>query len=221
MKVLPKQITESNAMTELEQRIAAAAEKLTVEGMKVTSESVRQEIGGGSLRDICPALRKWKEMQVATESATWAIPEEVTAAFRKAESTAWMIAEKRAHERVYAIELACARRIEMAEIERDEALVEISRMEAQRDTVWKELTAARDAVAQTASELGRAQAERDAALSKIESMSEALAAEKGAAASAISIAAELRGRIAAMSDALAGARETTSARGRAIHELRR
>lgn len=55
-------------MNELETRVAAAADALERAGRKVTAQAICQAVGG-SMRDICPALRVWREMKAKPVAA--------------------------------------------------------------------------------------------------------------------------------------------------------
>lgn len=107
-------------MNEFEERVAAAAAALEGAGRRVTAQAICQAVGG-SMRDICPALRKWREAKASTEAAASVMPEDVLAAFRKAESLVWSTLEARAAERTAVIEADCRSRVAAAESERDES----------------------------------------------------------------------------------------------------
>jgi len=103
---------------------------LAIQSRKITTESVRLEIGGGSLRDISPAIRAWKERQQAAETPTALIPAEMVAVVERAAGMIWGEAEKRASEQVQAIRARAAENIAEIEGERDEALNDIGRLES-------------------------------------------------------------------------------------------
>lgn len=187
-------------MSDWNEKVATAANRLHREGKKVTAESVRSEIGFGSLREICPALRAWRDTKAKADATASAIPNDVAAAFQVASNAAWAAAERLAAGRIAAIEASCNDRIGDAEAERDAALSEVTQVERQLDDLCKELLAARETVTQTAAVLARTEAERDAERSKVAWLTDSIASEKRATATALELAGELRGRIAAMSE---------------------
>jgi hypothetical protein len=187
-------------MTELEQKVADAAEKLVREGRNVTGESVRTEIGGGSLRDVCPALRRWRASKATAEASAIPLPEEVASAFQQAAHLAWAAAERLACDQIAAMQAACKEKVSLAETERDEAMADLSRVELRLDQVGSELSTVREQSSKALAALARAEAQEEAALSKIGWLERALDSEKRSAAQALDMAAELRGRIAVLSD---------------------
>lgn len=180
--------------------VASAAAQLTADGKKVTAEAVRAQIGFGSLREICPALRAWREARRDADGVATTIPPDVLRAFNAANAAAWAAAGRVAEERIVAIEAACQERVQDAEAERDAALAETDSYESQLDTFAKELVASRDAEKLACAAMARLEAEHEAALKKIEALSQAVEKERQATALALGQAGELRGRIAAMTD---------------------
>ncbi|MDM4771164.1 DNA-binding protein [Solimonas sp. SE-A11] len=197
--VIPDQ--DASALS-LEERVHAAADVLRRDGRKVTAESVRQAIGGGSLRDICPALRRWRELTESPSEATSSIPPEVARAFREVETKVWSMAEARVAERIAITEAAGASKIAMANVERDEALEDNERLEQRLASAEKMLVASREAERQADLARARAEGERGAALQQLALLTELLAAERNRSADAQRHAAELQGRFAAMAEAV-------------------
>lgn len=200
--VIPDQEGQANS---LEERVHAAADALRRDGRKITAESVRQAIGGGSLRDICPALRRWRELTESPSEATSSIPPEIARVFREAEAKAWSMAEARIAERVAMAETAGANRIAVAEAERDEALEDIGRLERRLASLDQELVASREAERQAALAQARAEGERETALKQAMSLTQLLESERAKAAEAQRFAGELQGRFAAMAEAVGAA----------------
>ncbi|EIT68408.1 MULTISPECIES: DNA-binding protein [Hydrocarboniphaga] len=187
-------------MSDWNHLVPAAADKIVAEGRKVTAESVRAQIGYGSLRDICPALRAWRESRRKAEGIAATIPAEVLNAFQAANLNAWAAAGRLADERIAAIEAACQDRILDAEAERDAALSEGGDYEKQLDELARELVASRDSEKRALKAVTRMDAERKIALERADALDLAIEKERRATAEALGLAGELRGRIAAMSE---------------------
>lgn len=193
----------------LQDRVDEAAERLIAQGRKVTTESVRLEIGGGSLRDISPAIRAWREKQQAAETATSMIPAEMVSVIERASALIWGEAEKRAGEQVSAIRAKSAEHIAEVESERDEALNDIARLEAALAESKQESDALRAELAKTSARAERAeaqvQANQAAEARLVAEVAQANAAADKARDServARDQAAEFRGRIAALEQQL-------------------
>lgn len=73
----------------LQDRVSEAADRLLTQGRKPTLDAVRLEVGGGSLREISPALRVWREKQSAVEAAASAIPAELVNVVERAAGLIW------------------------------------------------------------------------------------------------------------------------------------
>lgn len=193
----------------LQERVSEAADRLTTQGRKVTTESVRLEIGGGSLRDISPAIRAWKERHQAAETATALIPAEMVAVIERAAGMIWGEAEKRASEQVQAIRARAAENIAEIEGERDEALNDIARLESALAESKQEGDRLRDELSKTSARAERAETQVQAAqvaeaklLAEVtQTKAEASKARDGER-EARDQAAECRGRIAALEQQL-------------------
>lgn len=202
--VIPDQPAATDSM---ETRVHAAADAIRSEGRKVTAEAVRQAIGGGSLRDICPALRRWRELTESPSEASTATPPEVARIFREAEAKIWSMAETRIAERVAAAEAAGTNKVAAAEAERDEALEDNERLERRLASLERELIASRDAERQASLLQARAEGERLAAQAQAESLARLIEAERNKTSDALRLAAELQGRFDSMAELLSNARE--------------
>lgn len=196
----------------VQDRVAEAATKLVSQGRKVSLDAVRGEIGGGSLRDISPALRQWREHQQAAEAAVSLIPAEMTAVVERAAGLIWTEAERRAGEQVAAIRAKAAEHVAELESERDDALNDIARLEGQLsesgkllDAVRTELSAAnaRAERAEAVVETGKAEKARLAA--EVEQAGKSVEKAREGERLAREEAAELRGQIKALSEQLARA----------------
>lgn len=175
-------------------KVSKAAESLSATGARVTAETVRRAIGHGSLRDICPALRRWREGRGSENDVSDAVPAELAKAFQAASATAWSVAERMANERIRAVEAVCVRRTSEAEYERDDALVSIARLEEQLDQMRQDLGVARAAATQAETAMARLESETAADREKLVWLHEALASEKQATADARALVMEMRER---------------------------
>lgn len=210
--ITAESLPEGTTMNDWNTRVAGAAAQLTAEGRKVTADAVRARIGFGSLREICPALRTWRELHRKAEGIEATIPPEVLSAFNAANAAAWSAAGRLADGRIAAIETACQERIQDAEAERDAALNEIASYESQIEVFAKELVDSRDAEKLAFADVARLEAELKAAQEKIETLSQAVEKERQETAVALGLAGELRGRIAAMTEIFDGTQRVLSTR---------
>lgn len=193
----------------LQDRVHEAADRLIAQGRKVTTESVRLEIGGGSLRDISPAIRTWREKQQAAETATSLIPAEMVAVIERAAGLIWGEAEKRAGEQVAAIRAKAAENIAEIESERDEALNDIARLEAALAEAKQDADRLRGEVASISARAERAEAQVEASkaaearlLAEIAQASAAAEKARESESVARDQASEYRGRITALEQQL-------------------
>ena len=85
-------------MNDLADRVNAASSELDRSGKKVTAEAVRAALGGGSMRDLAPALRIWKASRAAAKLASSASPESVKRIGEAAITSIWQEAERQASE---------------------------------------------------------------------------------------------------------------------------
>lgn len=115
--------------SEMETKVFAAADKLAAEGARITVAAVRGQLGGGSLRDISPALRKWKTASAESEIAVRAPPPDVESTLREAGLSIWMACRKQTDTFIAAAESQASEKVAAAEEDRDDALAEISRLE--------------------------------------------------------------------------------------------
>lgn len=175
-------------------KVSKAADSLTAAGARVTAETVRRAVGHGSLRDICPALRRWREGRAPGDDVVDAVPIEVAKAFQAASATAWSTAERMASERIRAVEAVCFRRTSEAEYERDDALVSIARLEDQLDQMRQDLSVARAAATKAETAMARLESDTAADREKLIWLNESLASEKQATADARALVVELRER---------------------------
>ena len=80
-----------------QQRVFEAADRLAASGSSLTLKALRKELGGGSYRELCPALRAWRE-------ARWAdsVPHALARRVQKLAAEAWKLAASLSAERLKA-----------------------------------------------------------------------------------------------------------------------
>lgn len=127
---------------DLFERVASIADELVAADQKVTNESVRRKLGGGSLREISPAVRQWKTGQVVSENSS-TIPAAVQEKMSKTLASIWGAANKQANEQMDAFRTLTQTRISEVEAEREEAFDELERIEAKLEKLETELTESR------------------------------------------------------------------------------
>lgn len=123
---------------ELSQRVAAIADALVAEGKKVTNDTVREELGGGSLRDISPAVREWKQGQLVPEVSE-GLPTDIMALIKRTATTIWGTALSQANEEMSALRSHTQTRISEMAQERDEAFEELGDLEEELEKIKREL----------------------------------------------------------------------------------
>lgn len=112
--------------------IFKVCDKLQTENIKVTTENVRNELGGGSFGMILPLIKEWKTQAGNKKSITdIQIPDEALNAVRDATTLIWKIATEHQAETIQAVRAECQKIEQEAFTERDEALNEINRMEVE------------------------------------------------------------------------------------------
>lgn len=86
-------------------------------------------MGGGSLSHISPVMREWRESRKENVNAALDIPSELKRSIETSVSQMWTVANKLASSAIETVRHEADAAIEAATAERDEALVEISRLE--------------------------------------------------------------------------------------------
>lgn len=117
---------------EIRERIINAANALVTEGISnPTNEQVREKLGGGSLSHISPAMREWRESQRTDTTSAIEMPIELKKIVDSTMSQVWASANKLAQAAFQAYRDEAESNTQEATRERDEALAEIQRLEAQ------------------------------------------------------------------------------------------
>jgi chromosome segregation ATPase len=116
---------------DIRDKIIAAANALAGEGIESpTNDQVRERMGGGSLSHISPVMREWREARKADVVAALEMPADLKKAIETSVGQVWTAASKLASITVDTVRQEAEAAITAATDERDEALGEVSRLEA-------------------------------------------------------------------------------------------
>jgi chromosome segregation ATPase len=129
------------------QDIIEAAEKLQVAGINPTMQAIRDALGGGSFATISPVLRDWRNASGQRATVAIEMPGEAKAALDRAGVDLWKIITTLATEKLTKVQEEAEAAIQAANADRDEALLEIARLEAgieQKDIELAESLAANE-----------------------------------------------------------------------------
>jgi chromosome segregation ATPase len=111
------------------QDIIEAAEKLQAAGINPTMQAIRDALGGGSFATISPALREWRNASGQRATVAIEMPSEAKAALERAGVDLWRIVTALATEKLTKVQEEAEAAIQAANADRDEALLEITRLE--------------------------------------------------------------------------------------------
>lgn len=112
-----------------DEQIIKAAEGLQKKGINPSMAKVREVLGSGSFTTISPVLRTWKESKEQRAVVAVDMPESAKQALDNAGLDLWKIITTIATERHLKIQAESEELIKSANIERDESLLEIERLE--------------------------------------------------------------------------------------------
>lgn len=118
--------------TEIKDKIIAAANALAAEGhTNPTNDAVRERMGGGSFATISPVMREWRAARQSEAVATLEMPADLRRAIESSVGNVWNIASKLASASVETVRVEAVEAAVILTEERDEALVEVARLEKQ------------------------------------------------------------------------------------------
>lgn len=140
-------MAQKKSSASLEKQIRDAIRKLTEDGKQITNQTVRDEIGGGSFRDIGPLVKQIKAELAAKEQAERAAPE-MPEDFHDAAAAMWQTAWQLADEIAASERHAHAAELERLRAEADEALSNCGLVEDERDEAEKRADAAEKMLAE-------------------------------------------------------------------------
>ncbi len=125
---------------EIKKRIVDAANALVGEGDdSPTNDAIRERMGGGSLSHISPVMRQWRESRKEQVSAALELPADLKKIIETSLGQVWTTASKLASVAIDSVRQEADKNMEAASLERDEALTEITRLEAQVKSLEKQL----------------------------------------------------------------------------------
>lgn len=128
---------------EIKDRIVKAAQELVSEGVnEPTNEAIRKRLGGGSLSHISPVMREFRSGRKDQVAAAVVMPGELKAAIESNLAQVWSVATKIANASVEVLKVDSDKKVSVANIERDEALEEIFRLESGHSTLLSQLDSA-------------------------------------------------------------------------------
>ena len=120
-----------NVKPEIREKILSAVQRLQAEGItSPTNDQVRERMGGGSLSHISPVMREWRESQKSAVTAALEIPADLKRVIESALGQVWTAAGKLASQEIERVSQEAREAVDTVTGERDEALTEISRLEA-------------------------------------------------------------------------------------------
>ena len=140
----------------IKEKVLSAANAMVAEGIEnPTNEQVREKMGGGSLSHISPAMREWRESKKAQVAAALEMPSDLKKAVESSLSQIWSTASKLATTASDNYRKEADIAIEVATNERDEALLEIIRLEKSMNDLEKTLTEKDQTISQTNTQLDK------------------------------------------------------------------
>ncbi len=114
--------------------IFAICDELNSKGEKPTLARVREALGGGSFTSIQPLLREWKDQRQATAiTHTADTPPELIELAKSMAVQIWVKAKAEADIELQAVKKELGEKLTAAEEERDDAVVEIEKLETRLD----------------------------------------------------------------------------------------
>ena len=152
--------------------IINAAEALERDGEKVTMETVRQFLSGGSFATISPVLREWKENRKISSAIVIDIPVELKKAAERMEYEFWKVASGLANERITTVQAKADAKVEEAQAERDETLKEIDRLETELKNLTGQLLTKDEKIAELEKAFSVSKTQTKQALANIENLAE-------------------------------------------------
>jgi hypothetical protein len=115
----------------IHERITATANALVDEGIEnPTNAQVRACMGGGSLSHISPVMRQWRALRKAETIASLEMPEALRKSVETSLARVWITASKLSSEAIERTQQQARLKIDGIIQERDEALSEITCLEA-------------------------------------------------------------------------------------------
>ncbi len=179
-------------------RIFAIADRIADRGDHPTLAALRAELGGGSYRDLGPALRAWKTTRAQREQQAVAPPSDVAERGQVLLAELWGLARRKADEQFAGERSAHQQAQTELEAERDEAAGIADRLSADLETTRQQLTDATTALASAEQEHAATRARAAAVGEQLTETRSLLEEARGAVAEARGAAARLNGELDAV-----------------------
>ena len=120
-----------NINPEIRERITVSANELVGEGIESpTNAQVRDRMGSGSLSDISPVMKEWRESRKSGVEYALDMPADLKRAVEISVSQIWGTASKLATEAVENYRFEAENRINESNLELNDALKDIQRLES-------------------------------------------------------------------------------------------
>jgi len=114
----------------IKKRIIEVANTLVVEGIESpTNNEVRERLGGGSLSHISPVMREWRNERKEQITTSIEIPADLKKVIETALAQVWNTSSSIAFSTIETIKTESESQIDEANNERDEALIEVEKLE--------------------------------------------------------------------------------------------
>lgn len=124
----------------MKDKIFTICEQLQAQGVKITQSAVRDALGSGSFSTIAPIIKEWRDGNTSPDEVTQEIPATVQAAANQAAALIWKAANTQCNESIKVIRHEAEQLTEQATLERDEAMNEVKRLEAENDKATAKAT---------------------------------------------------------------------------------
>lgn len=160
--------------------IIEAAEQLVQDGTEnPTNDDVRAALGGGSIADISPVMRQWREERKKMVGVQLRMPEAVGKAGERFVAQLWAAADAETGKAIASIKEECESQVAAVEAEREEALGEITRLEGELASARQALEAGEQELKNQVTKLNKLEKEQQAAtLEREKAMARADAAQE-------------------------------------------
>lgn len=130
----------ANISESIKQRIIEVANTLVLEGIESpTNNEVRERLGGGSLSHISPVMREWRNERKEQVTMSVEIPADLKKVIETALAQVWNTSNNIAFSTIETIKTESESQIDEANQERDEALIEVEKLERENLSLQDQL----------------------------------------------------------------------------------
>lgn len=130
----------TNISESIKQRIIEVANTLVLEGIESpTNNEVRERLGGGSLSHISPVMREWRNERKEQITTSIEIPADLKKVIETALAQVWNTSNNIAFSTIETIKTESELQIDEANRERDEALIEVEKLEKENLSLQDQL----------------------------------------------------------------------------------